>query len=171
VAQAGTGSQARYDRWGDYSGIGIDPADDRTFWYTTEYMSGSSSATRVISFKFGEAPPTQTMHVGDLDRSAVRNPNQSWNATITITVHDASHGPLSGATVTGVWSAGATGTGTCTTNTSGVCSTTKTNISKKSTSATFTVNSVTLSGYTYQPADNHDPDGDSTGTVITVPRP
>ena len=51
VAQAGTGSQASYDRWGDYSGIGVDPADDCTFWYTTEYMSGSSSATRVISFR------------------------------------------------------------------------------------------------------------------------
>ena len=52
VAQAGTGSQASYDRWGDYSGIGVDPADDCTFWYTTEYMSGGSSATRVISFRF-----------------------------------------------------------------------------------------------------------------------
>ncbi len=51
VAQAGTGSQASYDRWGDYSGIGIDPADDCTYWFTTEYMSGSSSATRVISFR------------------------------------------------------------------------------------------------------------------------
>ncbi len=51
VAQAGTGSQASYDRWGDYSGIGIDPSDDCTFWYTTEYMSGSTSATRVISFR------------------------------------------------------------------------------------------------------------------------
>jgi len=171
VAQAGTGSQARYDRWGDYSGIGIDPADDRTFWYTTEYMSGSSSATRVISFKFGDAPPTETMHVGDLDGSAVRNPNQSWNATITVAVHDAAHGPVSGATVTGTWSAGATGTGTCTTNTSGLCSITKTNISKKSTSATFTVNSVTLGGYAYQPAFNHDPDGGSNGTVIKVFRP
>ncbi len=51
VAQPGSGSQASYDRWGDYSGIGIDPADDCTFWYTTEYMSGSSSATLVISFR------------------------------------------------------------------------------------------------------------------------
>ncbi len=52
VAQAGNSSQATYDRWGDYSGIGVDPADDCTFWYTTEYMSGGSSATRVISLRF-----------------------------------------------------------------------------------------------------------------------
>ena len=51
VAQAGTGSQASYDRWGDYAGIGIDPADDCTYWFTTEYMSGSSSATRIVSFR------------------------------------------------------------------------------------------------------------------------
>jgi len=55
VAQAGTGSQASYDRWGDYSGIGIDPADDCTYWFTTEYMSGSSSATRVISLRHDAA--------------------------------------------------------------------------------------------------------------------
>jgi translation initiation factor IF-2 len=33
---------------------------------------------------------------------------------------------------------------------------------------TFTVDTITLSGATYAPADNHDPDGDSSGTVITV---
>jgi hypothetical protein len=31
--------------------------------------------------------------------------------------------------------------------------------------------SLVSSGLTYAPADNHDPDGDSTGTVITVARP
>src|SRR5690606_20308755 len=25
-------------RWGDYAAMGIDPADDCTFWYTNEYM-------------------------------------------------------------------------------------------------------------------------------------
>ena len=52
LAQAGDSSQSTYERWGDYSGIGVDPSDDCTFWYTTEYMSGGSSATRVISFRF-----------------------------------------------------------------------------------------------------------------------
>jgi hypothetical protein len=36
---------------------------------------------------------------------------------------------------------------------------------------TFTVTSVTLAGSTYTPTANHDPDGDSTGTMITVIRP
>jgi hypothetical protein len=32
------------------------------------------------------------------------------------------------------------------------------------------VTAVSLSGYTYDPAANHDPDGDSNGSTITVAR-
>ena len=53
---AGSGSQTHdAARWGDYSSLTVDPADDCTFWYTTEYMATTSSAdwqTRVGSFKF-----------------------------------------------------------------------------------------------------------------------
>ena len=55
VAQAGTGSQASYDRWGDYSGIGVDPSDDCTFWFFGMYEEGTNnSATRIASFKFDQ---------------------------------------------------------------------------------------------------------------------
>src|SRR5437870_3400415 len=65
---AGTGSQTgTSSRWGDYSDITIDPVDDCTFWYTTEYYASTSSfnwRTRIGSFKFpgcGGAPtPTPT---------------------------------------------------------------------------------------------------------------
>ncbi len=54
--QAGAGSQnGRLERWGDYSGMSIDPTDDCTFWYTTEYLKATGSfnwSTRVGSFKF-----------------------------------------------------------------------------------------------------------------------
>src|SRR6266849_4043108 len=33
----GSGSQTS-TRWGDYSSLTIDPVDDCTFWYTTEYL-------------------------------------------------------------------------------------------------------------------------------------
>ena len=33
----GTGSQSGSARWGDYSAMTVDPTDDCTFWYTTEY--------------------------------------------------------------------------------------------------------------------------------------
>src|SRR5882672_2606097 len=39
---AGAGSQiAGLTRWGDYSAMQIDPSDDCTFWYTTEYLKGT----------------------------------------------------------------------------------------------------------------------------------
>lgn len=47
-----TSSKTGNERWGDYSGIGIDPADDCTFWFTSLY--GGGGATRVVSFKFDQ---------------------------------------------------------------------------------------------------------------------
>jgi hypothetical protein len=50
---AGTGSQTSYTRWGDYSMLSIDPVDDETFWFTTEYLTanGTNWKTRIGSFK------------------------------------------------------------------------------------------------------------------------
>jgi hypothetical protein len=52
----GAGSQlANLSRWGDYSSISVDPADDCTFWYTNEYLMNSGIfnwSTRIASFKF-----------------------------------------------------------------------------------------------------------------------
>jgi hypothetical protein len=42
---------------------------------------------------------------------------------------------------------------------------------KKKASVSFSVTSLQLSGVTYTAADNHDPDGDSTGTAVTISRP
>jgi len=66
--QAGSGSQTSVTgRWGDYSGMVVDPVDDCTFWYTTEYYSnappgGCSTTrcwqTRVGSFQYPTCTPT-----------------------------------------------------------------------------------------------------------------
>src|SRR5438094_3173852 len=64
----GTGSQlSGLKRWGDYSSMAIDPVDDCTFWYTTEYLTASGTFnwhTRVGTFKFANCtnlpPPTVT---------------------------------------------------------------------------------------------------------------
>jgi hypothetical protein len=49
----GTGSQT-LNRWGDYSSMAIDPVDDCTFWYASEYLvtTGNSWHTRIESLKF-----------------------------------------------------------------------------------------------------------------------
>jgi len=52
---AGNGSQIGTNRWGDYSGLAIDPVDDCSFWYVNQYYpanSGFNFHTRVASFKF-----------------------------------------------------------------------------------------------------------------------
>lgn len=56
IIMAGKGSQRKLERWGDYSALSIDPIDDCTFWYTTEYIPKTAPApswqTRIASFKF-----------------------------------------------------------------------------------------------------------------------
>lgn len=52
----GGGSQTgqNLSRWGDYSAMTIDPVDDCTFWYTTEYLKANGAfnwSTRIVSFK------------------------------------------------------------------------------------------------------------------------
>jgi hypothetical protein len=61
-ARTGTASQGSYARWGDYASMSIDPVDDTTFWFTTEYMK-YGWATRIISFNFG-TPSTPTASAG-----------------------------------------------------------------------------------------------------------
>jgi len=52
----GGGSQnGGLTRWGDYSAMSVDPTDDCTMYYTTEYLKTSGSfnwSTKVNSFKF-----------------------------------------------------------------------------------------------------------------------
>ncbi|MEP7042034.1 MAG: hypothetical protein ABI843_03165 [Dokdonella sp.] len=76
VLKAGAGSQtnscggAGCHRWGDYTAMSLDPADDCTFWYINEYYSSTANGsagnwqTRIGSFKFpscGVAAITHTV--------------------------------------------------------------------------------------------------------------
>src|ERR1700730_8228857 len=65
----GNGSQDNFcggapcNRWGDYSSMSVDPADDCTFWYTNEYYEAQANGTagnwhtRIGSFKFPSCVP------------------------------------------------------------------------------------------------------------------
>jgi Carboxypeptidase regulatory-like domain len=61
--QAGLGVQGDGGfRWGDYSALNVDPTDDCTFWYTTEYFGADPPAayswqTRVGRFSFPGCTP------------------------------------------------------------------------------------------------------------------
>lgn len=55
IIEGGGSQQRTLSRWGDYSSMSVDPVDDCTFWYTTEYLKGDGTfnwSTRIASFKF-----------------------------------------------------------------------------------------------------------------------
>jgi hypothetical protein len=113
-------------------------------------------------------PAARYDHAGDLDGAATLSGSTKWNASVTILVHDAYEKPLANAVVSGKWVKGTTGTTSCTTNASGLCTITKSGLSVKTSSVQWSVTGVASSGLSYQAGANHDPDGDSNGTSITV---
>ncbi len=58
--KTGTSSQEHW-RWGDYSCLNVDPSDDNTFWYTTEYNGWE---TWIAAFELGESTAT-TCNAGE----------------------------------------------------------------------------------------------------------
>jgi len=104
---AGLGSQTNNcgtgggfcDRWGDYSGMSIDPVDDCTFWYTNQYYdTPANGATgnwhnRIGSFKFpGCTSPSSTAqrtfvasNGNDLSPCSLALPCRSFGAAIVKT--------------------------------------------------------------------------------------
>src|SRR5437899_4248252 len=110
ILTSGTGSQnGGLKRWGDYSSLALDPTDDCTFWYTTEYLTTSGSFnwhTRVGTFKFANCtnlpPPTVT-------GIAPANGQSSGGTLVTISGTDFQSGatatlggvPLTGVSLTG----------------------------------------------------------------------
>jgi len=92
---------------------------------------------------------------------------------VTVTLHDSSEQPVAGATVSGAWSAGANGSASCDTDASGQCTLVKQNLKSNVASVTLGITGVThaTDPLTYANSANHDPDGDSDGTDITVSRP
>lgn len=51
VIYLGPNFQDTYNRWGDYSSMSVDPKDDCTFWYTTEYSG--PGALGLFNFLWG----------------------------------------------------------------------------------------------------------------------
>jgi len=108
-------------------------------------------------------PANPLMHVADLDATKALS-KSSWKATVTITVKDANGAAVSGVAVAGKFNTTAV---SCTTGTTGTCSVSAT-MKNTVTSVTYTVTNLTKSGYAYNATANADPDGDSTGTAITI---
>jgi Tol biopolymer transport system component len=142
--------------------------------FTFAGFSGALAGVTNPQFVLMNAPKTvianfsSTMHIGDLDGTRTNQQN-AWTAAVTITLHDSKHGPVANATVSGSWSIG--GTASCTTDSTGQCFVSKSATPRNTKSVVFTIVNVTNSTFLYRSADNHDPDGDSNGTSVTVSNP
>jgi subtilisin-like proprotein convertase family protein len=90
---AGSNSQTTSAaRWGDYSSMSIDPTDDCTFWYTTEYYTNTPPACPVSNFRCWQT------RIGAFKFPACAA--STTNGTIQGTVTDASTTlPIAGALV------------------------------------------------------------------------
>ncbi len=95
----GGGSQTTTNyRWGDYSALSVDPVDDCTFWYTTEYYATTSNntwQTRIGRFRMpnclapdftvSAAPQTVTVPAGSSQNTTVTVQSiNSFNALVTL---------------------------------------------------------------------------------------
>ncbi len=70
----GTQSQTGANRWGDYSLISVDPADDETFWYTNQYNQGGRK-TKIAAFNIGPLGPNANFTV-DINTPCINQPVQ-----------------------------------------------------------------------------------------------
>jgi hypothetical protein len=150
-------------------GTGAASLGNHTLTAAQSFADGSAANdTKSAVVTINSPPSGGTMHVGDLDGGATVQ-SRTWTAIVTVRVEDPALAAVPAATVTGAFSAGGKGTGTCTTGSNGTCTITKSRL--RSGSIVFTVTGVTHATRTYDSAGNHDPDGDSDGTSVTVFRP
>ena len=109
IIQAGSGSQLQnLSRWGDYSAMTVDPVDDCTFWFTSEYLKTSGTwnwSTRIASFRFpgcggtatadftiGANPTTLNLAQGSSGQSAISTSVVGASGTVDLTASVAPSG-------------------------------------------------------------------------------
>lgn len=168
------------------AGLAVGATATLTFsWNTTGRSVGShtlagfhgfadgNGANNVATTTIAVTAPGVALHVGNLE-SLANSGGTSWSASVDITIHDANHQPLNGVHILGAWNPAGLASDECVTGDlggNGTCFVLFPFVPNSQASVTFTVNSATLAGFVYQPGANHDPDGGSNGTAITVNRP
>jgi hypothetical protein len=86
----GTGSQTHSaSRWGDYSMMAVDPADDCTFWYTQQYYQGTSPGswrTRIGAFQLSGGCASLPTLTPTATGTSTSTPTPTGTPTSTATV-------------------------------------------------------------------------------------
>ncbi|HEV7522733.1 MAG TPA: hypothetical protein VGP89_16640 [Candidatus Angelobacter sp.] len=188
---AGTGSQnGTLARWGDYSAMTVDPVDDCTFWFTTEYMKTTGTFnwnTRIANFKFpgcgGTVTPDYTLSASPSSVSVTQgssgtstitvNPTGGFTGSVTLSASGLPAGvtatfgtnPTTGSSVVTF-----TASSTATTGTSSVTITGTSGTLSHTTSVSLTVNAVATPNFSLSasPASLAVTQGSSGNSTITV---
>ncbi len=112
---AGGGSQnnicggAPCDRWGDYSSMSVDPANDCTFWYTNEYYDSQANGnignwkTRIGAFSFPSCMGLPANLIVSSGSGQTTRVGTAFPQALVVLVKDGFGNPMPGVTVT--WSA------------------------------------------------------------------
>jgi PKD domain-containing protein/WD40 repeat protein len=125
-------------------------------------VADSYNSRSSTSRTFTLGPPPPSMHVGDLDWWKGTPPT---SIAVAIWVHRDNEAGLGNAVVTALWNDQIAAS--CTTNGAGRCVISRTG-TKPKTATSLRIVGVTLNGVVYDSAANHDADGDSDGTTITM---
>ncbi|MFB3915765.1 MAG: hypothetical protein ACE14M_03490 [Terriglobales bacterium] len=99
------GSVTSGHRWGDYSSMSVDPVDDCTFWYTTQYLPANDDQwtwrTRIVTMNVPScsgSKPDLVMgksHLGNFVQGQI-----GGSANYTLAVSNVGGAPTDGSTVT-----------------------------------------------------------------------
>jgi hypothetical protein len=139
----------------------------------TDLAAANSTSFDVSVLLNGPVTTTTTMHVGRIDsRAQLWLDGTWWRIGVAIRADDAGHGILPGTIVSGSWDDGSTSA--CVTGLVGPCVIVRSPIPAGTAAVTFTVTTLTNPThpeYAYDASANHDPNGGSDGTSITVMKP
>ena len=96
-------------------------------------------------------------HIGDIEGTAKLKRRDKWQAYVTVTVHDAGHGPVHRADVEATWtSSDGMDTVTCRTRADGTCKFRSPRFDSSVSDVTFGVTGISHQTLTYNAADNHE---------------
>jgi hypothetical protein len=135
------------------------------YWRIDELNAHGTTPGATWSFQTATAGPDAIIFLGGLSADSSAASRGRWDAAVTVRVSDTQGRAVSGVVVDGNWSNGANGASSCTTDVSGNCTVTKQGLKNNVSSVVFSVNNLSLSGYSY------DSDANLVVPIVTVPKP
>lgn len=126
----------------------------------------------LVTGAVARAPEPVAVHIGDLD-AAEFTAGSGGNTTgsVLVMVHDAEHRPVSRARVRGSWSDGVSGPGQCETGVDGTCLL-KSRLfpDQQGLKLALAIRAIEGPEMQYDKSANHDVDGETNGSTITLYR-